>query len=228
MNKLLRKNDLLSESIYVQIRSKIISGEWPIGMRLNEKQIADDLFVSRTPVRRALNAICEEGLLDYSKNWGYYVKIVTKRDIEEVFKIRIALETLSTYQAALNMSEADLAELKNINDAALQVAQNDVNDYKELFRLSTSFNDKINQLCAMPKLRLLQEGLQDYLHSFRTLSFKKNTERRILAIREHQEIVTAMQTLDEQLIHNCVQTHLLHACAYIQRLVPDDSQSIKL
>lgn len=228
MSKLLRKKDLLSESIYVQIRSKIISGEWPIGMRLNEKQIADDLFVSRTPVRRALNAICEEGLLDYSKNWGYYVKIVTKRDIEEIFRIRIALETLATCEAAKNMTDADLRELEEINTAAMQVAQNDVNDYQELFKLSTSFNDKINRLCAMPKLRLLQEGLQDYLHSFRTLSFKKNTERRVLAISEHQGIVEAMKARDELLIAERVQAHLSHACEYIKRLVPSDSQSIKL
>ena len=65
--KATQKNDLLSDSIYVQIRSKIISGAWPIGMRLNEKKIADDLFVSRTPVHRALtleaNSLASKGFV---------------------------------------------------------------------------------------------------------------------------------------------------------------------
>lgn len=222
--KATQKNDLLSDSIYVQIRSKIISGAWPIGMRLNEKKIADDLFVSRTPVHRALQAIYDEGLLDYSKNWGYFIKVVTKEDIQEIFKIRIALESLAACEAAAKMTEADFAELDKINSEALAAIQNNPNDYHQLYKLSSKFNARINQFCAMPRLRLLQDGIQEYLQHFRTMSFEQNSERRELAVREHQAIVSAMRSRDNTLIYSRVKEHLQHASEYIISFVPDRGQ----
>jgi len=221
----LQKSDLLSDSIYVQLRSKIISGEWPIAMRLNEKQIATDLFVSRTPVHRALEALYAEGLLDYSKNWGYFIKAVSRRDIEEIFKIRTALETLAACEAAVKMTEDDFAELDRINEAALAACRGNCNEFEELYALSGTFNAKINQFCSMPRLHLLQEALREYLLHFRTLSFEQKSRRRELAVQEHQGIVRAMRTGDENLIKAKVREHLQHAQEYILSYLPAEAEN---
>lgn len=67
-----------SKSLYDNVRSKIkyniINGKYPMGMRLKAKDLADELYVSRTPVNKALSSLYEEGLLNYNRNVGYSVR----------------------------------------------------------------------------------------------------------------------------------------------------------
>ena len=77
----------------------------------------------------------------------------------------------------------------------------------------------------MPRLHLLQEALREYLLHFRTLSFEQKSRRRELAVQEHQGIVRAMRTGDENLIKAKVREHLQHAQEYILSYLPAEAEN---
>lgn len=83
-----------SQTIAETLRGRILAGHYPPGERMQEVALADDLGVSRTPVREALRSLAEDGLLDYAANRGYRVREFSVRDIEIAFRARAAMEGL--------------------------------------------------------------------------------------------------------------------------------------
>ena len=83
----MERSNTLSEDVYHIIRSNIINGIWEMGKRLTEKELSEQIHVSRTPIRWALSRLYDEGLLYYHKNFGYRVRIITVDDIIEIYKI---------------------------------------------------------------------------------------------------------------------------------------------
>src|SRR5690606_15058377 len=102
---------------------------------------SERMNISRTPIREALKRIEDEGLVEYIPNVGVIVKKVSKEDVEEIFKIRIALETLATKNAMEIMTEKEFEQmyqlLVNTEEAN---SRNEVDTVIDLF---TDFNDMI-------------------------------------------------------------------------------------
>ena len=73
----------LTEEIADVVRERILKGEYEIGEKIKENQIAAELRVSRTPVREAFKLLENEGLIDYIPNRGCFAKGFTKRDVED-------------------------------------------------------------------------------------------------------------------------------------------------
>ena len=67
----------LYDGVRSQIKYNIINGVYPMGKRLKAKTLADELYVSRSPVNKALSSLYEEGLLNYNRNVGYSVRTVS-------------------------------------------------------------------------------------------------------------------------------------------------------
>ena len=85
----------LTDEIADIIRDRILKGEYKIGEKIKENQIATELRVSRTPIREAFKQLENEGLIDYIPNRGCFAKGFTKQDIEDIYAVRKALEVLS-------------------------------------------------------------------------------------------------------------------------------------
>lgn len=215
---------LLSDLIYDELRGNIVSGAWPVGYRLNEKQLARDLHVSRTPLRQALERIYREGLLDYGKNKGYFVRIVTVKDILEIYKIRTSLEVLAFREATKNMREADFATLEKIVEESL--AAYHAGDAATMLSKSTAFNEFVYEASAMPRLVMIQKDLQDYLLRFRNISFEGDAnERRRLAIEEHSLLLRTMRKRDLETLDVLIEDHLARSRDYILEVVrPEEGQ----
>lgn len=156
------KRKLLSDSIYKYIRSNISNGTWKPDKQINEQKVADTLFVSRTPVRQALQRAYNEGLLGYNKYVGYFVVGNKREDIIEVFAIRIALEALQCYRAACNMSEGNWQKLQEINAEIRAISEHE-GDYNCLYCLNEEFCAIIQQSAGMQRLPRFQELLSNYL-----------------------------------------------------------------
>ena len=128
----------LYDGVRSQIKYNIINGVYPMGKRLKAKTLADELYVSRSPVNKALSSLYEEGLLNYNRNVGYSVRIITIEDIEEIFKIRAALDILSFKEASLKMDKSSFSYLRNlVKEAELAFNNNDIDGLREA---SKSFN----------------------------------------------------------------------------------------
>lgn len=99
----------------LELRKKILSGEYPAGMRLLEVPTAEALEISRTPVREAMSRLVEEGLLDRASSGGFMVRRFSFADVTDAIELRGALEGCAARMAAeRGVPDAALAEISDV------------------------------------------------------------------------------------------------------------------
>lgn len=105
-------NYSLSAKVYNHIRDGILAGTFAKGDELKEKNIGDELGVSRTPVREALRQLELEGLVSIIPNKGAFVEGVSTDDIRDIYEIRALLEGLCARWAATRISDEMMAAME--------------------------------------------------------------------------------------------------------------------
>lgn len=135
----LSKNAPLKDNLFDAFKKAIILGTVPAGTNINEKQLADALHISRTPIRAALNQLADEQLVDRKPGVGVIVRGISIRDANELFEIRSVLEALATTKAAHNMSESDFDELRALLEEGQRA--NAADDTEAVIRNANAFND---------------------------------------------------------------------------------------
>jgi DNA-binding GntR family transcriptional regulator len=90
----------MAQSAYLAIREGIIHGTYPPGSRLRERDLSQELRMSRIPIREALRQLEVEGFVATSPNRGAVVSQLTLKDVSELFDLRLSLEVLAARQAA--------------------------------------------------------------------------------------------------------------------------------
>lgn len=106
----------LSLRAYEHLRRKLLSGELPAGARLSNRQLAQEIGVSFTPVREAINRLASEGLVEYVRGEGAFVKRPDPEDIAQIYDLREALEPFAAAKAARHVTPAELLELERVCD----------------------------------------------------------------------------------------------------------------
>lgn len=205
------KNLSLTEMIYQQLRRDIIAGVYEAGERLNENDLAKRHHVSRTPIRAALLSIHHEGLLEYTSHEGFRVCVIGPKDVEEIYLIREALETVATIKASEKLPSPELAE-----NIANGLAAAERGDNAAMLQLATEFNQIIYKLADLPRLMKIRMDQHDYLLRIRNISFaEESRERSRLAMREHAQIYEAMLAKDDGAIRRLTTQHLERSKNYI-------------
>jgi DNA-binding GntR family transcriptional regulator len=108
---------LLSDEVVDRLRDSILKGRLTTGYRLREEQLAEALGVSRGPVRNALVQLEREGLVVRVPNRGATVAELSRKDLEEVYSLRLAIEPIGCAWAARNAVDQDLTEMQAIIDS---------------------------------------------------------------------------------------------------------------
>ena len=101
----------LRDRAFRHIQSKILSGELAAGHRLSEQSLAEELGISRTPVRSAIHELESAGLLEQVPRYGTIVRKADRRDLEELYDLREALESFAAEVAAGCITPEDLDTL---------------------------------------------------------------------------------------------------------------------
>lgn len=102
----------LTDEIADIVRERILKGEYEIGEKIKENQIATELRVSRTPIREAFKLLENEGLIDYIPNRGCFAKGFTKQDVEDIYAVREALEEMAVRWAVARITEDEIKEME--------------------------------------------------------------------------------------------------------------------
>ncbi|WP_067672514.1 GntR family transcriptional regulator [Nocardia miyunensis] len=108
----------LRDEVCEQLRDRIIAGQFQPGYRLVERDLAEQFGVSRIPVREAIQTLITEGFVEVLSPRKIVVKRVSRRDVEELFGVREALETYAAREATLRADKAELRTLKNLVEKA--------------------------------------------------------------------------------------------------------------
>ena len=108
--------DALVDTIAAEIRSRIMSGEFPIGAQLRQAELAKAFGVSRTPVREALRQLQSGGLIEVHRNRGAVVRVPAPWEVREAYEVRAELEGLAAARAVNRLSRNELATLREANE----------------------------------------------------------------------------------------------------------------
>lgn len=114
--------DSLSQRAYQHIQRKLFSGEWAAGDVLSELSVAQEMGISRTPVREAFRNLEQEGILEQVPRFGTRVKALERQDLVELYELREALEPYAVAQAAGRLSMEDQATLRMLCQEFKEVA----------------------------------------------------------------------------------------------------------
>ena len=217
MKQLIALTDLtqdrpLKEIVYEGLRKAIILGVIPVGERINQKNFAVYMNISRTPIRSGIEMLKEEGLLEEIPGYGVVVKKITISDVEEIFKIRTSLETLASIQAMEIMTAEEHAQMDAL--LAATIAANDAGDADAVVAYFSDYNHMLLSFARMPRLVLVVEQLREYLIRFRDISLHEY-ERRTRALFEHTLIYHCIKTKDKELVKIVIKDHLNVAKDYI-------------
>ena len=104
----------LTTLIYNKLREDILNAVYKNDEKIIEAKVADEIGVSRTPVREALKQLELDGLVENIPNRGVIVKGVTEKDIEDIYTMRIAIEGIAARWSVEKMSEKSLQDLTDI------------------------------------------------------------------------------------------------------------------
>ena len=195
----------LNQIIYEGLRTAIITGIIPMGERINEKQYADYLNVSRTPVREALRRIQDEGIVEYIPNYGIVVTTFSESDVLEIYQIRTALDILASINCMQLMTPEDFKEMEDLISKTDEAQK--INDVKGVIELSKQFNSLIYKFARMSRLETIQNRLRDYLVRFRDISLTAN-DRRERALEEHKLIYRCMRNGEVEQMKMIITEHL--------------------
>lgn len=198
----------LREVVFETLRSAIIEGILTPGERLMEVQLAEDLGVSRTPVREAIRKLELEGFVVTVPRKGAYVAGLTLKDITDVFEIRASLESLSARLAAERITSEELEKLDRI---LVQVAESSSkDDLESMVKVDTDFHEVLYAASRNDRLVGIVHNLREQIQRYRSTSLSY-PGRMKTAFVEHKKIVEAIAERDVERAERLAQEHIENA-----------------
>lgn len=180
----------LRDLVFEAMREAILSGRLKPGERLMEVQLAEEMGVSRTPVREAIRKLELEGLVVIVPRKGAYVSGFTLKDAAEVFEIRSSLEGLAAALAAERITDDEIALLDEVlKEISAAVAKGDIN---ELVKKDGEFHQILFSASRNDRLTQMINNLKEQIDRFRVQSFT-NPTRLQSVLTEHKKILDAIK-----------------------------------
>ncbi len=198
----------LRELVLDAIREAIINGNLKPRERLMEIQLAEELGVSRTPIREALRKLELEGFIVMIPRKGAYVADISFKDIADVYEIRAALEGLAAALAAERITDEELEEMERFLVGKAEAIAN--NDMEKLVDVDTRFHEIIYQASRNERLSTIINNLREQIQRCRITSLSV-PGRMKESLQEHRAIVEAIQSRDIQLARQVAQDHIENA-----------------
>jgi DNA-binding GntR family transcriptional regulator len=199
------KETTLNRQVYREVLRQLLDGEIPLGSQLDERTLAAQIGVSRTPVREAIIQLVREGLVDYYPYRGHFVKMWTPKEVNDLFEVRKVLEALAVRLAVRKLSQDDLDELREIvNDVQDALRHADIEGFSEADRL---FHNTITQKTGNQTLIDALDRLACQIQVIRTIANRApdlvermlNEWPRILAALEARDAECSAQLMLEHI-----------------------------
>lgn len=205
----IQRNKSLYEQTYQALRTSILSGELLPGERLVETQLAEQLQVSRTPIREAIRQLQRDSLVTSDGNGGLRVTTISIVDAAQLYDCRIALEQLSVQEACENATAHQLEALEALVIQAEEFVRRSPSKSHsaQMLELDYQFHHLIAESSHNRWLITLLEQVFDKMALLRTQTTQHNPT--VLEIRdEHRHIFMAIAQRDTSPAVLAIKTHL--------------------
>jgi DNA-binding GntR family transcriptional regulator len=218
----LREEATLTDRAYGELRHAILRipiYDDDVDLRLDERALAAELGISRTPVREALLRLEQEGIVRTIPRRGVYVVRKTKAEILEVILASAALESLAARLAAERATDRDLSDLRHrfsqFADADHPGTMPPVDEYSDV---NLAFHQRIIDMARSPLLSQLIGQLQVHMRAIRTRAMHESNRQARSQI-DHRNILAALVARDADLVEAEVRSHALNLARHVDEHV---------
>ena len=213
--KKIRTPSSLSQRAYVAIKKSLLDTDVTeiSDERLDERKLAEQLGVSRTPLREAINRLVMEGFLKVVPRKGIYVVKKSKNEIIEILLVRAALESMAARLATRYVTKKNINEMKRIFSPFNR--SNIKGQFLEYSNANIEFHELVLKTSQCGKLIELAGSIFDHIRwiRFRSVTFE---ERFIKMQKEHLGIIAAIEKRDPDLAEKRMRTHIEGLARYIE------------
>jgi DNA-binding GntR family transcriptional regulator len=198
---------VLHQEVAVRLRQRIVEGHLAPGAKLNERELAESLQVSRTPLREAIKMLAAEGLVDLLPNRGAVVAVLSEQDVSDTFEVIAGLEGQAGELAAQRINDEELAEIRALHYEML--AAHTRRDLPTYYRINARIHAQIN---AAARNRVLAQTWATVNARLQALRFRSNFDdaKWTRAVEEHERMVALLAKRDGAALRALLQQHLLN------------------
>lgn len=197
----------LHEAIFQKLRSLLIEGAITPGSKLNERELAESLNVSRTPIREAIRRLAADGLVELIANRGAIAIKLSHEDVVQTFDVIAQLEGYSGELAAKNISPSALSELEALQyEMMASYARRDLSSY---YKLNLKIHHLISHAANNAVLTQLFSQANARIEALRFRS-NQNGVKWERAVEEHQEMIDALKTHNSERMRKVMIQHVMN------------------
>ena len=190
-----------------RLRQLLVEGQIAPGAKLNERELCEQMNVSRTPLREAIKTLAAEGLVELLPNRGAIAVQLGEADILNTFEVMAGLEGLSGELAAQRITPEELAEIEAMHyEMKAAYTRRDLSNY---YRLNAAIHRAINTAARNPVLTTTYDQVNARLQALRFRS-NQDGEKWARAMQEHDQMVAALETRDSAALRAVLVAHLGH------------------
>ncbi|WP_047153874.1 GntR family transcriptional regulator [Aneurinibacillus tyrosinisolvens] len=198
-------NRNLNERTYLYLRDKIFRNELEPGARINYEELIEELGVSRTPLRDALNRLQQDGLIEVKPRSGTFVSTPKPKDIEEIYDLRKGLESLAIELAVPRIPKHILEQLLNeMREIEMEIQKGNMPLF---FQSDRKLHRTIIQYSGNQRLISFMETLEVQIKWFGII-MTKNFDRPLQANEMHKKFLTAMYNGDVVQAKKTMEQHI--------------------
>ena len=207
----------LKEHIYGVLKKSIMDLDIydpATNLRMDERTLADQLGISRTPIREAIMRLEQEGFVEIQARRGVFIKRKSLNEILEMITVWAALESMAARLACTEASDDEIAELRKIGARYTKdKAKANISEYSEA---NIEFHLCILGLSKCAMLQQIAEGLFTHLKAVRRKGMA-DTARADRSVVDHMNIIEAIEERNADLAGELVREHTLRLHDYIRR-----------
>lgn len=195
----------LRDVVFHALRRAILTGEIKPGERLMEIHLAQELGVSRTPVREAIHKLEQEGLVTMIPRRGAQVAQISEKGLKDVLEVRRALDTFCAELACERMTEEGAQQLKEaykVFESATETKNATI-----IAKADVSFHDIIISSTGNEKLIITMNNLAEQMYRYRFEYIKDESQHKVL-IAEHKALMDAIIARDVEKARKAAMIHI--------------------
>lgn len=199
------------DEVYERLREAILTKQFSPGQRLDTEAIAQQLGVSLTPVRSAIELLAADGLVDVQPRSGTFVTTLSAKDVEDTLDIRCALECLAAEKAVARLTKADIEKARRFLKLLAKPIR-DEQDSHDHENANSQLHELLIEASGNRILAEMYKKLNAHLTIARLHSRAPDWRDRIRQEQsEHEEIVSAMERRDRAALVDALRRHILRA-----------------
>ncbi|WP_395685953.1 GntR family transcriptional regulator [Caenimonas koreensis] len=195
----------LHDHVAQRLRQMLVENHIAPGAKLNERELAEVLQVSRTPLREAIKMLAAEGLVELLPNRGAIAVSLTEADVVNTFEVMAGLEGMSGALAAERITGAELDEIKAMHfEMMAAYTRKDLSNY---YRLNALIHNAIVAAAKNPVLTATYNQVNARLQALRFRS-NQDGEKWKAAMKEHEQMIEALSARDVKAMRDVLSSHL--------------------